>query len=117
MPDPLDERELEDFLRRFEPRRPAPLRWRRRPARRGLWLALAASVLVPAAVWVAVLTRHETPAAPPGAAVRPIMAELSVVLRPNGYAGAMDELEGRVLADPRRPGGALRGLAEAGPSL
>jgi hypothetical protein len=117
MPDPLDERELENFLRRFEPRRPAPLRWRRRPARTGLWLALAASALLAIAVWITGHTRDGAPAAPPQPAVRPTMAELSVVLRPNGYGRAVEELEGRVLADPRRPGGALRELAEAGPSL
>ena len=120
MPDPREDEELEAFLRRFEPRAPSPLP--RRGSRRAWW-ALAAASLVAGALWVgwpagAPVPKPAaiTPALPaPETRSRPTMAELSVVLRPGGSTRAMDRLEGRVLADPRRHGGALRVMATAAP--
>jgi hypothetical protein len=125
MPEPRDDRDLELFLRQFEPRPPSPPA-RRRPSTR-TWWALAAASLAASALWLASLERGRPAAdAPksgePGQAAAslasrssPTLAELSVVLRPAESARVAEELEGRVLPDPRRRGGALHDMASAGP--
>jgi hypothetical protein len=122
VPDSRENEDLELFLRQFEPRAPAPL-----PAggARRAWWALAAAALVAGALWIgwpAASIRAPAPSIPKPAVApaaetrsRPTMAEMSVVLRPAGCTKAMAQLERRVLADPRRRGGALRVMAAGEP--
>lgn len=108
------DRDLEAFLRRFRPRRPAPLR--RLPAVRRapavvLWVAAAA---VAVAIGAVIAGRGPPPpaavalSAPP----RPTLGALNAALRAGRYEAALDEMDARLLPDPARPGGALAVLAD-----
>lgn len=123
MSEDREDREIESFLRQFQPCRPSPLpvaERRLRPA----WRALVAATLAAAAVWVSLPVRPRPVPAPVPAVFsptaleanpRPTLAELSVVLRPAESSRATQALQGQVLADPTRPGGALFHIASAGP--
>jgi hypothetical protein len=106
--------ELEAFLRRFEPRRPAPLR---RPATPRpvrpvlLWIAAAAVAVAVGAM----LASRGPPRAPTVAfhpPPRPTLGALNAALRAGRYEAALDEMDARLLPDPARPGGVLAGLAD-----
>ncbi len=122
MAEPNDDPELEFFLRQFDPRAPSPLPVKGRRLRR-IWWTLAGASLAAGALWLGFVDRT-----PPAAGRRqsepeqslpshskPTLVELSVVLRPAEAARVGEELEGHILADPRRRGGALQAMASAGP--
>jgi hypothetical protein len=105
-----DDPELEIFLRRFRPRRPAPL-GRPRPRRTwAVWATAAAVALALAGLfWQRGPAREHVPAV---AAARPTLGVLNAALRAGRYEAALDELDARLLPDPARPGTALAALAD-----
>jgi hypothetical protein len=109
-----DDPELEAFLRRFRPRTPAPLSPRRRRSIRPWWVMAAAAGLSILAWW----GRSSPPPEPPLARAvpsRPLPATLGafrVALRSGTYEAALDDLDGVLLPDPSRQGGALQALAD-----
>jgi hypothetical protein len=116
MSERFEDEEIEGFLRRFEPRAPSALPRRPRHRQRPAWWAVAAALVV-GGVWLGLRRPAEVPpdvAAPVVTRPRATMGELSVLLRPGESPRAIEELGQRVLADPRRSGGALRELARGG---
>jgi hypothetical protein len=110
--------EIETFLRRFEPRAPAPLPSSvRRPARTWRFYALAAA----SAAAIVLLAWHLAVPPPfssraPGITqrLRPTLGTLNAALRAGNLDSVLDEMGKQTLPDPSRPGGALEALARDG---
>jgi hypothetical protein len=108
-----DDPQIETFLRQFKPRPPAPLGLGHRNAS-PVWWGLAAAAVIAATFWVT-RPRRDGPA-PTEAVVmrearpRPTLGELSAAWRRGDHEDVLREMDGRMLPDPARPGGALREL-------